>query len=354
MIYLFLISFSSIYFWIVYSKHKFDSASFFVAFSPILLLMALIPGLQYGVGKDYFAYVSIIDDMDRAKLMYGSEFFFYLILLLLHEFSLDPQVLFLCSSLLISICFMLLTQGIWKVFDYKSGVFFLVLLITTSTIFHGQMNILRQSVAMALILLGSFSIIENRKVAVCVCFFMAFGFHNSSILIFPLLFFLFIKSSFGLNLCVIFISFFFYAYIIPEFGQLITKLVFSDYSFYFGLYSTRGEVVNVLSKLYYVPPFVIAMYLSFKSSFKYDLIMRKYNTFLSFFILSPVLMLSNEIFARVSIYFNPFVVFPLSYLMFKLNSRYKILFFFYCIAPYLAKVVFFPIGEYGYHSYVNM
>ncbi|ELB2759596.1 EpsG family protein, partial [Vibrio alginolyticus] len=165
---------------IIYRKNRYGKLPFFLTFTPILTVFTLIPGLQYAVGRDYFAYISLLDDMSRTQLIYSKEYLFYSILLLISELSLSPQVIFILSSGLISLCFMLIIYRVAAKCQAKSLAFFLFLLVTTSTIFHGQMNILRQSVAMAFFMLASTYVADRKYIIILICFFISFGFHSSS------------------------------------------------------------------------------------------------------------------------------------------------------------------------------
>lgn len=351
MIYIFILLTTFVYYSGAVNKRASFSA-FFIASLPIVFLLTIVPGFQYSVGNDYFNYLGMVDDIDSVTSRYSSEFIFYNLALVVNMSSLDSQYIFVFVAAINATLFFFATYKFQNMSN-ANGIFFLFLLITTSTIFHAQMNLLRQSVAMISLLVASLFFVEKKIRYGILWWGVAVGFHKSAIPMLAVLFLIFMKPRLKSNILIFFASFFLYLYILPPFLEMITSVFFPAYLFYFNGSQDTGSIINVLTKLYYVPAFLVSMIISFRKDDFLSLSMQRYNTILSAFILSPLLMLSNDIFGRFSLYFSPFLIFPLSYLMLNSEVRFRIVFLIYCFFPYVLKVLVFPSGEYTYTSIFN-
>lgn len=157
----------------------------------LLLIIAILPMLfvsafRYNVGTDYnkryvLDYINLGNGIDVTNLEIGFKAIDYICLL----FTKEPFLLFIVTSLII-------LGIIFEVFYKKSSnkilsitVFFL------GGYFFGTLNLVRQYIAIALILLGyQFLISENKKkeyIGFVVCAILAFLMHSSSIVCFAIM-----------------------------------------------------------------------------------------------------------------------------------------------------------------------
>ena len=158
----------------------------------ILMIAAVIPmflvsAIRYNVGTDYNKryvanYVDLAQEKPVDDLEIGFKFIDYICLL----FTKEPYILFIITSLII-------LAIIFEVI-YKKSVnpILSVTIFFLGGYFFGTLNLIRQYVAVAFILLGyQFFMSENKKkayIGFIICAILAFLMHSTSIICFIILF----------------------------------------------------------------------------------------------------------------------------------------------------------------------
>lgn len=333
-----------------FKDKKYSSAARFLTFLPIVFIFTIIPGLQWNVGNDYFEYVSIIENVNNLQDRYQDEYLFYFIAKTINYFGFDTQIFFIISSFIVFCNFTVLGNKLRKYgFDFS---FVILSLIVVSTIYHSQMNITRQAIAASFLLISSLLFFESKFIKSIIVFFLAIGFHKTSVIVFPLFFILKLKIPKYIVLCIFVASIPIYLFFIPGMINIIATEYYTSFSHYIYSHSPPGSTVNVLSKVYYFPLIITSLLLSYKNNEVVDALARAFNTLLSCLFFSCLLILSSSIYARILFYVFPFVIFSISYLYIKSNYLVKLLILFYILLPYVIKVILFPSGEYTYQTYL--
>ncbi|MFZ3437489.1 EpsG family protein [Vibrio harveyi] len=333
-----------------YKNVKYSNAASLLTFLPIIFMFTIVPGLQWGVGNDYFEYVSIIENVNLSKDRYQDEYLFFFIVKTINYFDFDAQLFFIISSFIVFFNFTILGNKLRKYgFDFS---FVILSLIVVSTIYHSQMNITRQAIAASFLLISSLLFFESKFIKSIIVFFLAVGFHKTSVIVFPLFFILKIKIPKYAVLCIFAASVPIYLFFIPGMINIIVTDYYTSFSHYIYSHSPPGSIVNVLSKVYYFPLLMSSLLLSYKSNGVVDNLARAFNTLLACLFFSCLLILSSSIYARILFYIFPFVIFSISYLYVKSNDLVKLLILFYILLPYVIKVILLPSGEYTYQTYL--
>ena len=148
-------------------------------------LIALLPmGFRYGIGTDYFyTYYPHFFGIANGTMKF-SEVGFNLLNKIIYDLTGDYRVLFFITSF---IFLYFLYKGIYENSD---NLFISTLLIfLTQPYFYG-MNMVRQSIAIAIIFYAFKYIKNNRKIVFCVYCVIASLIHSSALLMIPLVFLL--------------------------------------------------------------------------------------------------------------------------------------------------------------------
>lgn len=163
-----------------------------------ILLFTLVFGLRYGVGIDYNNYLYIYDDTEGYSLseLWENERFEYgfsLILYLCHVFD-APVYIFFSILAFLQILFL------YKTFKDEDNIlpYIYLTLIFTGICMTGYMNIIRQMIAACVFLYSLRYIRDNQLVKYWICCLLAFTFHKSAIILFPL-YFIWIKKKGVIN-----------------------------------------------------------------------------------------------------------------------------------------------------------
>lgn len=327
-------------------------------FIPPFYVYWFILAFQYDLGTDYFSYLDIVENGIRAYIEKNNEFGFIFIVNIIDSLALPPQSLFVIIGFIQSVLAFILFDKLSKS-GFKLWIVFL-LFFTVSTIYHNQMNGLRQFVAILSTPLFLMYIFEKKYFKGFIIALLGIIFHNSFLIIFLLLpFFLMLKK---LSKKVYFILFLISpAIYLIGFSVLLPTLVeyiFENYAHY--LDSTRVfSISSILTKIYYLPLFVLFWYLYLKDSWSNLGNSSIFKFFVLIFSITYCAYLTDVIFdfyGRFFQYFIVFYIFPIYYL-FDYFYRKKSVFalsmlFMYIFVPYFFKVVIFPIEEYRFDTII--
>lgn len=154
-----------------------------------IVLFTLIFGLRYGVGVDYDNYLRMYDNSSGynsfALFLENErfEFSFSLLIYCCHFLNMPVYVFF---SLIAFIQIFLL----YKTFKDENNILIYIYatLIFTGICMYSFMNILRHEIAFCIFLYSLQFIRDNKLIKYWICCLLAFSFHHSAILLFPLYF----------------------------------------------------------------------------------------------------------------------------------------------------------------------
>lgn len=352
MIYLFFLFIICIYLLAVENIKTTSFAKQFIIWFPAYIFFIILPSFQNGVGTDYEVYRSYYYNNGHFLHAEKGEYLYYYLVEFTNSLG-DPQFQFIIVSLIQGFLFFHLLFLLKKK-GYKSYLIFF-LYFTCTGIFHNQMNGLRQFICVYLILINSIIIYDGKINKFFVNSILAFFIHLSSVFSNLLLLLFNVKKQYNKKIIFSFfvISLFIY---LPNYKYFIFNMM--DY---FGLrylsyidseFSEAQNLISILTKLYYLP--VIGLFWVF---YLQDKVVRPFFDYMILIFSCTFFMFLQAIdfvlIARVWQYFNFFLIFPLYYVFKHSNRVINFFIFLYIIMFYMAKVVFFPSGEYEYFFYYS-
>lgn len=317
---------------------------------PFLFAWVVIAGGQDNVGTDYSAYLDMFTG-DRPIDMYlkKGEYLYYSIVYLFHYvLGFNGQFFFYLFSF-INVCLYISISN--KVAGRSFMILFL-LFITVSTLFHAQMNGLRQCTAVYLVTLAVIEMLQLNYKRFIVYIFLASGFHISSCI---MLCFYFVRNIALKKTTILFlicgsaiVSFLSFDSIIFQVTSYIPQYSHYADSEYF----EKGvSLLNKLTKLTTVPLMLMSVQILDKQILgKFEF--RLYQIGMIAYFLKTICIVSS-LTNRVGYFFMLLSVFPLFlYLRYLKGQNYRLylMIVLYLIAIYSIKIILFPSGEYLYYS----
>lgn len=152
-VYLFNLMFSII---ISFISDKYNLKKLFFLIGGIWVI---IIGFQFDVGTDYFSYLKIFEDSSKViKYFYIKEYVFYYFVVGLQKIFKNGQYFFVIIAFLEVVLFMILVKSKIKKYNY-----FIILFLTVCTVFHNQMNGIKQYFVIYLFTLSILYYINNNK-----------------------------------------------------------------------------------------------------------------------------------------------------------------------------------------------
>lgn len=355
MIYFIVLIFSVYSFSFLYVHGKKSFANYIYASVLCIILWTIVQGGQYNVGTDYFTYLYYFDN--PYSLSYFSdkgEWGFYFLIKFCHNIGVTGQGVFVVITLLESVLFFIICIK----FDKNNPEIFILLYIVLSSLFHNQMNAVRQSIAVYFVTLSILYLIDKRWKEFVLLIVIAFTFHNSVLLFILLLpsFFLIwkqYKSSTYLLLLILSSVFIFLP--VENLVRELTLLL-PNYSHYAeSEYLAEVPFLGKITKVFLLPIYLYSLVV-LKSNF---LSTREYRLFVVGIIAYSLknICLVSSVTNRIGFYFMLLSIFPIYYLLRYLQKtrQTKKVYLVYCILilSYCVKVLLFPKGEYSYNSIYN-
>src|SRR5574344_647169 len=329
MIYLVVFIISTLLIWIRdHIKFKFIKPILTII-SAVLLILLL--GLRYYVGTDYGSYVYIFNEI--SALGYNELFSFTdteightIICKLVYSLGLNYQAVFMIYAIL-TIYFLYRTMDRLKI---NKSLFLLTYLLM---VFPYSFNIMRQSLAMVIILYSLTYLFDNNRFKSLFLLLVACLFHKPALIVLPIyLCHLFIKKRKYRN----FILIITYSIIVGLFlTNALTIIDVDTLSRYSNYIISNNEYIMVFTNIVKISPIII-MFLLFYDDFKVNNI-NNY-IYIDIFIISIIftfLGALNGTLNRLSLYFSVFD----SVLIGTFTNRKKILFIKLCLILYL--VIYF-------------
>ncbi len=316
----------------------------------ILVLWSFIIGFQYNVGADYFSYLKAFENKDLAlRYLNLKEYIFYYFIYFYQKIFLNGQYAFFIIAMLQNYLF----YKILKLSKVKKYSIFIILFLCICTIFHNQMNGIRQYFTIYIFTLATIYILIDCYFKLSFIFLIGIGIHKSLILLFPfLLSFKFIKKLNKKKILLLFILMLIFIFI--PFKNIIFKLLeYTPYKNY--IYYKNTEIFNdleikyILSKLIYFPIYILSI--NNKKNFKLNSFKEKiYAIGLISYVLK-IMLLKNMILARIGDYFTILSLFPIYYYLENLYNRKQLKKLFIIISYILSIYIFKILTFYKYNSY---
>ena len=318
---------------------------------PIILVWIFIIGGQYYVGTDYPSYLVLFEGENLWRMEGSGEWFFVCFVKGLNYLGLYGQDLFFIVAAFE--IFLLLFFG-EKLFTTKYLFIFFFVFIAYSSVFHNQMNGLRQYVATYLFSLAVLFLMERRYM-LCLLFLVFAGGWHASVMLLPiiLLFFYWLRNVYNKR-------FFYYIVLLSLLFLLVFKekwlFSFMSLSGFYDQYLTSEYVqevglINKITKFVNVPIVVYSIYKSDK--YKLNVFLRNIYTISVLSYCVYISCLASTIMNRFGMYFSILACIPVVILLIYLYREKNILFWFiilYLFLIYALKVTIFAVGEYAYES----
>lgn len=323
---------------------------FFIIFFSLL-------SLQYGVGTDYFSYVSLFKGNYIDLYKRNTEFLFYYLCCFLSKYKIHPQMGFVFLSFIQFFCI----NKFLKFMNLKSNTIFFYLYFTVATFMFNQTNGIRQYTAAAILLLFVKYSYEKKIIKMILSIFIASMFHSSAIMFIPV-FFVVKLLSIRLNnfIWIIYLLISIILIRVNIVSKIINLIPFlSRYSHYLDSLwgGSQFSFVNIFTKILYIPFYFFSLKSLKKLSDKKNVLLFQLG-FFSYGI--KLICLSSPILNRFAGYFEFFTIMPLYYFIFdffdkKIRIKYfnlLFIFLFGCITVgmFFLKTVLMATGEYEYKS----
>jgi len=334
-----------------------------IVWLPVFFLFFIIPAMQYGIGTDYFTYKNYYSHPELLELYYNKgEYLFYYLYRFAIENNLGEQSIFYFVSLHNSIIIFYTFYKLRKAGINIAIIFYIF--FTVTGIYHNQMNGLRAYMGVVYFPLIALMLSESKYIKSLPLLFISIISHFSSVMALLIYLMSLIRRN-NYLVCLVFllspIAFITFIKVVPY----VVELLFSRYSHYLtGGYSKGVSIINLFSKLYYLPLFLMFFFIYLKRQpISKFLPGSKYRNYLEFGIIiwaftywTIILSLQYGFFFRAQSAFIFFYVFPIYYLLeYFRERRFKYHFVFtllYLLFPYFIKVMLFAKGEYLYNNYL--
>lgn len=315
------------------NKNKKVLANFILIIA--FFILTIVSGIRYKVGSDYNAYIKMYNSY--SYLEPGSRMLFSISNLI----SENPQTIIFIYSILTNIFIILSIKEI----EFKGST---PLIIATYLFlyFPFSLNIIRQSLAVSILLLAFFKIINGKKKLAIILGILACLVHGSAIFFIPyFLIFMLVKKEKIYRITYLYtgvLMVMLLAYVIL-FGKTATSI---KYFGYLGKFSIRG--IDYYQFMSYVP-FLLICLLS-KRIFENSKMISSLNGLFISGVLFEVILSSTQV-SRIGIYFSIYSIFLIPSLLEEIKNKKtrKIIKMVYCIFL----VVYF-VGVYYLHGRTNI
>lgn len=224
-------------------------------------LVALLPmGLRYGIGTDYFyTYVPYFNWIGKGVKEFD-ELGFNFLNKIIYDTTGDYRVLFFITS------FIFLVLIYKTIYNNSENICLSVLLIFIGQAYFYGMNIVRQSLAMAIILLSFNFLKKNNKIAYLLLGLLAFSIHSSAIILIPFLY----LSRFNINTKKKLLILFLVVCCFPITSILIEKIIINTKYAWYYTNSNYHEAISNTVILENILVFIIDLLVTIKNKNKID------------------------------------------------------------------------------------
>lgn len=299
-------------------------------YNKIFIIMALISlicvsGFRYKSGTDFTNYTENFIYFNEESVKESGSIGFDLLVVFLRNISSDPQIMFLCTSIIINVLIVIILQKYSIKFELSMWLY-----ITTFT-YYSTFNGIRQWIAAAIVFLGiRYLIIDRKFIQYSIVVLIASAFHSSVLIMIPIYFIIDTKTISKRNLyiiCGFMAAVFAYSKFIPI---LFTLLEGTQYAYYFDIMQDTSNGVNPLRVIVYFAP--IFLYLLFNKDLNpnNDIRIDRLVNLCVLGCLTMFLALKQVFFARLIYYFDLYYLLLIPMVINVTNKEYK-RFLTYCV-----------------------
>jgi transmembrane protein EpsG len=270
----------------------------------VILSLSLVSGLRFLVGTDYVNYTILFYDSNNYKIgtenLEDIEIGFILLCRFVYLFSHSPFSLFLVSSFIINIIIVLSIRE-------ASDIFWLsCFLYIAAGAFYSTFNVLRQSLAMAIVFLAVIYLMKGKTWQYFLLVCIASLFHLSALIMLPVYFIVTRRAWSPVFLVLIIFELLIFVFYSQFVNLLMVFLVNTRYTSYKDVLLNAERGVNLVRYFVALAPILLA-FLFRKKLEKVQGSNVLINMALLGFLLF-LLALKQVYFARVCIYFSMFIV----------------------------------------------
>lgn len=285
----------------------------------LVILLILVMGLRYDVGRDYPTY-EIIYENPYSYAALAIEPIWKIVNNILRFCGFQSQAFFFLTSLIILVCYY---KGIKRLSPY----FYLsIFLFIIAGFYFESANIVRQYVAMSLLFCGFIDFVEKRWLQYSLWVIIAAMFHISVLLVFPLIFLSNYRYSTWMLCSIWTVSLFCGGYLLNLIVKYLLPILGEIGSYSYAIDDFDSGVTSGMLKIFYnlLALFVLVLYS--KYSFRDRLIYVLTNMFLFGVIIYNLCYIFMPA-RRLYLYFFPYfiVLFPYCFLYFKKASRWIVI-----------------------------
>jgi hypothetical protein len=347
---------SLVTFYLYYVEKKFKKIKYpYLVLLPVIYIYWIGLALQYDVGTDYFAYIDMYKVGTSNYIYNNNEYGFYYIMEFLRYMDFGEQSIFVVIGFIDTILLIYIIL-LYNKYGFKLWLFFLIFFLV-STIYHNQMNVLRQFVAILFVPIFFIYIYQKKYIKSFLLSILALSFHRSFLLVILLAPIVIVVNK--LSDLKLFVMFLFLPLVFLLFSPLImhnvVDLFFSSYTHYFG--NININIISLLTKFYYIPILFYFWHIYLNKNFINNINKKLIHFLITIFTITYSMYLLDLFFplhGRLFQYFNIFYIIPIYYVI-EYNIKNKKYFivsvlFLYILSPYYVKTVVIPSSEYKYES----
>lgn len=354
MTYIFTAVYVTLYAYIV--RVRGGLVSFFIAYSPILLLLLLILGFQHNVGTDYYSYLALASGEKSFGWIERKGEHLFITVNNFVIFLGEPQLIFFFLGF-IQIIFLMLF--IYQLKNHRlSFYWFIFLYFTFLLVFFNSFNGIRQYTAVYIVVLSILYLFAGYKLRFLFLWVAGSLFHSSAIFFAVFYFtrrYLFIE--WGIKKVLVLSAFTFVFSIFSwHFGykEIHAYLItFTKYAHYVDsdYFQSKTSLINIATKL---PKILTVLLCGYIIQVYYPRLYKKFTPLINLSYISIIVLilsLSNSVVWRMYQYFDIFTVFPLLILL-SFGYQKSITRSIVCVLTviWILKVTIFAVGEYRYSS----
>ena len=279
---------------------KYNNIFIFIA----LVSLIAVSGFRYKVGTDYSQYAEIYTVFaPNVVISEESEPGFMALCKFLTNYSMDPQIMFLVTSIINNLLIVLIIRKYSTKFELS------MFLYITTFIYYSTMNGLRQWMA-AVIIFSGYKYLLNRDFKIYLVFILiASTMHLSALIMIPVYFIVNNKTLSKQNLIIV-VAFIIASFFYERFSDILFSILSNtSYSHYEEVMKTGGDGVNPLRVAVYLTPLLVSLIYYKKINPTED---RKIDIMINLCILDTliwILALNNIFFARLTFYFDLYFLF---------------------------------------------
>lgn len=312
------------------------------------MILSIVSGLRYySVGMDtgqyYFSYFFITDlpwsEITNTRYELG----YAIMVKLLSIISADPRILFIVTSIFIQWTVM------WFIYKYSPHYWMSVYLYLSLGYFYNSMNLLRQSIAMSIVLIGIPLLLRKKIIPFILITLLAMQFHSTAVIALLFLPALMIKNQKLLLYGGVFFGVFGFFLggkifeIFSSLNQRYTGYSPSNYAFanYFATAINAAVALVILLCYLYSKGFVIQRFECYVFNNNKIMIEGLFLFAVIAYFVTELIAIRANIFERLASYFTIFsiIIIPSSLNIIKDEVHKKVLFLFIIVCTYLQNMI---------------